>query len=100
MKAKNLPHSQKMKLVKYITAEHQVKSKGAGNVRLKIKLPRNASNGIRLRDIMPEFRNNLMSNMTNISNMTDNDYVVIFRENSAIVKRPDESMTAVFVFVN
>jgi len=49
---------------------------------------------MRLRDtvLMPEFRNNLIS----VPRITDNNYVVIFRKNRAIIKRPDAfvSMTA------
>jgi len=74
----------------YTAAEHQVKSEGAGNVKLKITIPGNISNGVRLQDTMlvPEFRNNLMS----VSRMTDNNYVVIFRKNGAMVKRSDGSI--------
>lgn len=74
----------------YTAAEHQVKSEGAGDVRLNVRLPGNVSNGIRLQDTMlvPEFRNNLIS----VSKITDNNYTVTFRKNGAVVKRTDGSI--------
>jgi len=91
MNTKNLPYLQIVRLVKYIQQRSiQLNHSGdvAGDVRLKIKLPRNTSNGMRLQDIIlvSKFRNNLMS----IFRMTDNSY--IFRKNSVIVKCPNGSV--------
>lgn len=74
----------------YTAAEHCVKSEGAGDIKMKVRLSRNTLNNIKLRDaiLVPGFRNNLLS----VSRMTDNNYTVIFRKESALVKRPDGSV--------
>lgn len=74
----------------YTAAEHFVKSEGTGNIKMNVRLLRNMSNNIKLRDaiLVPEFKNNLIS----VSKITDNNYIVIFRKGSAVVKRPDGSV--------
>lgn len=71
----------------YTAAEHCVESEGAGDIKMKVRLPGNTSNNVKLQDaiLVLGFRNNLLS----VSRMTDNNYTVIFRKRSAIVKHPN-----------
>jgi len=60
---------------------------------MKVRLPGNTSNNVKLQDaiLVPGFRNNLLS----VSRMTDNNYTVIFRKESATVERPDGSIAMI-----
>lgn len=73
----------------YTAAEHSVESRGAGEVKIKIKLGENKINDIKLKDAMlvPQFRSNLLS----VSRMTDSGYTVTFKRKCAFVNRSDGS---------
>lgn len=71
----------------YTATEDSVKSRGTGNVEMKVKLRNSKVNNINLKDtiLVPQFKNNLLS----VSRMTDNGYTVTFKRNCAFVNRQD-----------
>lgn len=74
----------------HTAAEHFEKSYGSGDINLKVKLNRNATNSVKLKNALyvPGLRNNLLS----VSSVTDNGYTVTFKKNRATINRKDGSV--------